>query len=413
MSVVVPFKALRPHKRFVREVASLPYDVVSYEEARRIAGNNPLSFLRVEKSEIDLPPDIAVHDQRIYKAARENLEKLLREEVIFQEETPCFYIYAQEMDGRRQYGIVGGVSVVEYELGKIKKHELTRTEKELDRIRHIDAVNAHTGPVFMTYRRRPAIDRLVGEAVKEIPEYDFTADDGISHTVWKVGDKQKVAAINEEFTAVNGIYIADGHHRAAAAAAVAGMRRSSNCPNLRAEHENMMAVLFPHVQLKIMGYNRVVRDLNGLSEVKFLRECRKRFLLRESFGEKSPRRTHEIGMYLSRKWYCLVVRDGTLDESDPVSRLDVSILQDSLLAPVLGVHDPRTSEKIEFVGGIRGVAELERLVDQGEFTVAFTLYPPTVEQLMEASDAGRIMPPKSTWFEPKLRSGIFVHTLQE
>lgn len=409
MSVVVPFKALRPYKRFVKEVASLPYDVVSYEEAKQIARDNPLSFLRVEKSEIDLLPDIAAHDQRIYATARQNLEKLLRESILFQEIKPCFYIYSQEMNGHRQYGIVGGISVAEYELGKIKKHELTRMDKELDRIRHVDTINAQTGPVFIAYRMRFAIDRLVGEVVKEKREYDFTTDDGISHTVWTVGDEEKIATIIEEFAAVDSLYIADGHHRAAAAAAVAKMRRTGNFHVPDAGH--MMAVLFPHTQLRIMGYNRVVRDLYGLSEADFLRKCRERFLLNDDFYEKSPRRLHEMGMYLGGRWYSLVVGKDAYDEDDPVGRLDVSLLQELLLGPVLGIHDARSDERIEFVGGIRGIRELEKLVDSGDFAVAFALYPPTIEHLMEVADAGRVMPPKSTWFEPKLRSGIFVHLL--
>lgn len=412
MSVVMPFRALRPHKQFIKEVASLPYDVVSYEEAKQIVGDNPLNFLHVEKSEIDLPPDIAAHDQRIYATARENLEKLLREGILFQEKKPCFYIYSQEMNGHRQYGIVGGISVAEYESGKIKKHELTRTDKELDRVRHIGTVNAHTGPVFITYRMRPAIDRLVEEATKEAPEYGFNAGDGVYHTVWTVGDEEKIDAIIEEFAAIDSIYIADGHHRAAAAVAVARMRRASNPPPPDVEHENMMAVLFPHAQLRIMDYNRVVRDLYGLNEADFLRKCRERFLLSDDFYEKSPRRLHEMGMYLGGKWYRLVVEKGACDESDPVGRLDVAILQELLLAPILGIHDARTNKRIEFVGGIRGMGELEKLVDSGDFAVAFALYPPTIEHLMEVSDTGRIMPPKSTWFEPKLRSGIFVHLLE-
>lgn len=411
MSVIVPFKALRPQKRFVKDVASLPYDVVSYEEAKRIAEDNPLNFLHVEKSEIDLSPDVAAHDQLIYEKAKENLNRLIREEILFQEKKPCFYIYSQEINGCRQYGIVGGVSVAEYEARKIKKHELTRTDKEIDRIRHVDTVNAHTGLVFITYRVPPAIDRIVEETVRKRPEYDFTTDDGISHTVWVIGDEEKIAAITGEFAALNSIYIADGHHRAAAATAVAKKRRGEKPGSQNAEYENIMAVLFPHTQLKIMDYNRVVRDRYGLSEAGFLNKCRERFLLSDDFYEKSPRCVHEFGMYLAGRWYKLVVRDGAYDESDPVSRLDVSILQEHLLKPVLGIHDARSDKRIGFVGGIRGMQELERLVNSGEFSIAFALYPPTIEQLMEVADANRVMPPKSTWFEPKPRSGIFTHLL--
>lgn len=412
MSVIVPFKALRPRQEFVKAVASLPYDVFSSEEAKLIAAGNPLSFLHVEKSEIDLPSDIAPHDQLIYDTAKCNLDKMISEGVLFQEKKACFYIYSQEMNGRRQYGIVGGISAGEYETGKIKKHELTRTDKERDRTCHVDTVGAHTGPVFITYRMRPAVDRLVEEAVAEPPEYDFTADDGISHTVWTVRDEDKIAAIIREFAGIDRLYIADGHHRAAAAAAVAGMRRERHPHAESPECEYIMAVLFPHTQLKIMDYNRVVRDLHGLSAEEFLQRCRESFILSDDYYDKSPRRFHEFGMYLGGRWYKLVAKEGTYQESDSVSRLDVSILQERLLGPVLAVRDARTNQRIGFAGGIRGMEELERLVDSGKYSVAFALYPPTIEQLMEVADAGRIMPPKSTWFEPKLRSGIFTHLLE-
>ncbi|HLA27517.1 MAG TPA: DUF1015 family protein [Syntrophales bacterium] len=412
MAVIVPFKALRPRKQYVKAVASLPYDVVSEEEAKRIAAGNDLSFLHVEKSDIDLYPGIAAHDQTIYDMAKRNLDKLIREGVLFQEKKACFYIYCQGMKSFRQYGIVGGVNVAEYETGKIKKHELTREDKEIDRILHVDRVNAHTGPVFVTYRARPAIDRLVEEVIKSVPEYDFVNGDGISHTVWTVGEERVIAAIIREFAGISSLYIADGHHRAAAAAAVARMRREKDPGVRNAEYENIMAVLFPHRQLKIMDYNRVVKDLHGLSAAEFMERCGKDFILSPDFCDKSPRRFHEFGMYLDGRWYKLAAKTGTYDESDPVGRLDVSILQERLLGPVLSVHDARTNKRIEFVGGIRGMEELERLVDSGEFSVAFALYPSTVEQLMEAADAGRSMPPKSTWFEPKLRSGIFIHLLE-
>jgi uncharacterized protein (DUF1015 family) len=411
VSVIVPFKALRPQKQFVRDVASLPYDVVSSEEAKHIAGDKPLNFLHVEKSEIDLPSDIPAHDQRIYETAKENVNKLLRKGVLFQDTKPCFYIYSQEMNGRRQYGIVGGISVAEYEVGKIKKHELTRSDKEIDRIRHVDTISAHTGPVLITYRMVPSIDRMVEETIQERPEYDFTTDDGISHRVWVVGNEEKISAIIAKFAELDSLYIADGHHRAAAAAAVAKMRRGNNPTNPDAEYENIMAVLFPHTQLKIMDYNRVVKDLNGLRKADFLDKCRGKFFLSDNFYEKSPRYVHEFGMYLAGRWYKLISRDGAYDENDPVGRLDVFILQEHLLNPILGIRDPRSDKRIEFVGGIRGMQELERLVDSGKFSVAFSLYPPTIEQLMEVADASRIMPPKSTWFEPKLRSGIFTHLL--
>ncbi len=412
MSVIVPFAALRPQKRFVKEVASLPYDVVSTEEAREIGKANPLSFLHVEKSEIDLPPHVPPHDQRIYDRARQNLEAMVREGVLFQDREPCFYIYSQAMNGHRQYGIVACISIAEYETGKIKKHELTRTDKELDRIRHVDTVEAHTGPVFIAYEEQPAINRLVEEAVKLPPEYDFLTEDGIAHSVWTVEDEDRIAAILGGFKGLERLYIADGHHRAAAAAAVARMRRENAPGRRRAAAEYVLAVLFPRRQLKIMAYNRVVKDLNGLSAPDFLLLCRERFSFVPDYRTKSPSGTHEFGMYLDGRWYGLMARPGTYDESDPISRLDVSILQEQLLGPVLAVRDPRSDGRIEFVGGIRGVQELERLVDNHLFSVAFALYPVTIEDLMAVADADLIMPPKSTWFEPKLRSGIFIHLLE-
>lgn len=412
MSAIVPFTALRPRPEFVGEVAALPYDVVSTKEAQDIAQAHPLSFLRVEKSEIDLPPDVPAHDPRIYSRARGNLEALVRDGVLFKDQLPAFYIYAQGMSGHRQYGLVAGISVAEYEAGKIKKHELTRADKELDRIYHVDKVNAHTGPVFVTYQARPTIDRLVAEVAKTLPEYDFITEDGISHTVWLINEAGKMATLIEEFAQLDRLYIADGHHRAAAAAAVARRRREQHPGRLNGEYENMLAVLFPDRQLKIMDYNRVVKDLAGLSGAEFLQKCGKSFRITSDCRDKSPQRSHEFSVYLDGRWYRLTAHTDIIDDSDPIGGLDVSILQDRLLGPVLGIHDPRRDERVAFVGGIRGMGELERLVDSGKFAVAFALYPVTIEQLMAVADADGIMPPKSTWFEPKLRSGIFVHLLE-
>jgi uncharacterized protein (DUF1015 family) len=412
MSVVLPFKALRPQKQFVEAIAACPYDVVTEEEAKNIVRDNPLSFLHVEKSEVDMPGPYNAHDDRIYEIARDNLHRLIREKILFQDETPCFYIYRQKMNSHEQYGIVARVDLAEYESGLIKKHELTKADKELDRIKHVLTVNAHTGPVFLTYRARDFIDRLVKKMVEGDPEYEFVADDGISHTVWVVRNKKDIAAVTSSFAKVDTLYIADGHHRAAAAAAVGKLKKEQNPGSSGDEAYNYaMAVLFPHNQLKIMGYNRVVRDLNGLNELEFLGKVSEQFFVSENFVEKSPRRYHNIGMYLRGRWYKIKPKDGSYDKDDPVNVLDVSILQDNLLKPVLGIQNPRTDGRIEYIGGIRGVKELERLVDSSEFAVAFSLYPTTMEQLMTVSKAGKVMPPKSTWFEPKLRSGIFVHLL--
>ena len=412
MSVVLPFKALRPQKQFVKAVASYPYDVVSLEEAREIVKDNPLNFLHVEKSEIDLPSHLKTDGDRVYEIAKLNLDKLIREQVLFQDKTPCFYIYRQKIGLHEQYGIVARISLAEYESGRIKKHELTKADKELDRIKHVLTVNAHTGPVFLTYHARDFIDRLVKKMVEGVPEYDFVADDGISHTVWVVRSKKDIAAVTSSFAKVDTLYIADGHHRAAAAAAVRKLKKEQNPGSSGDEAYNYaMAVLFPHNQLRIMGYNRVVRDLNGLNELEFLGKVGEQFFVSENFVEKSPGRYHEIGMYLRGRWYKIEPKDGSYDKDDPVNVLDVSILQDNLLKPVLGIQNPRTDGRIEYIGGIRGVQELQRLVDSSEFAVAFSLYPTTMEQLMTISKAGKVMPPKSTWFEPKLRSGIFVNLL--
>jgi uncharacterized protein (DUF1015 family) len=412
MSTILPFKALRPQKQFVKAVASYPYDVLNNAEAREIVKDNPLNFLHVEKSEIDLPPHADEHDERAYDIARSNLEKLNRDGVLFQDKTPCFYIYRQIRGSHEQYGMVAVVSLAEYESNHIKKHELTKADKELDRTRHVFTVNAQTGPVFMTYRAQDFIDGVVKKIVGGNPEYDFIADDGISHTVWVISDEKDIAVVTSSFAKVPALYIADGHHRAAAAAAV---RRLKNEPNPGSQgdeaYDYVMAVIFPHNQLKIMGYHRVVRDLNGLDEAAFLRKIGEQFIVSENFVEKAPGQSHEIGMNLRGRWYKLMAKDGSYDKDDPFKVLDVSILQDNLLKPVLGIQNPRTDKRIEYVGGVRGMKELERLVDSGEFAVAFSLYPTTMEQLMAVSDTNKIMPPKSTWFEPKLRSGIFVHRL--
>jgi uncharacterized protein (DUF1015 family) len=412
MSIVIPFKALRPHRQFMKAVASYPYDVVSVKEAREIVKDNSLNFLHVEKSEIDLPDSIGTNDESQYQIAKANLDKLIDRNVLFREKKNCFYIYRQRAGSHEQYGIVAIISLAEYESGRIKKHELTKADKELDRTRHVMTVNAQTGPVFVTYRAHDSIDQMVKKMVESEPEYDFVSDDGISHTVWIISAEKDITALKKAFAEVHTLYIADGHHRAAAAAAVRILKKETNPEGGNDKpYDYVMAVLFPHNQLKILSYNRAVKDLNGLDEGEFLSEVRRQFLVSENFAGKSPALFHDIGMYLGSRWYKLHAKDDSYDENNPIKRLDVSILQDNLLRPVLGIQNPRTDERIEYIGGIRGVQELERLVDSGEFAVAFSLYPTSMEQLMAVSDAGKIMPPKSTWFEPKLRSGIFIHLL--
>ncbi|MFA4916790.1 MAG: DUF1015 family protein [Syntrophales bacterium] len=414
MAAVVPFKAVRPRKQYVQDVAALPYDVVTIEEARKITEGNPLSFLRVEKSEVDALPGSDIGNDNIYEIARLNLNGLIQAGIMTQDETACFYIYRQKMLNHEQYGIVGGISIAEYESGRIKKHELTRHDKEIDRVKHITAVNAQTGPVFVTYRYQDSLDRIIKEVVMDQPEYDFTADDGVSHTVWVISDEKKIKAVADEFAKIDSLYIADGHHRAAAAAAVGKTRREQN-PDHRGDeaYNYMMAVLIPHNQLKIFEYNRVVRDITtSVEETGFFNKIGQKFLITGDFKEKSPEQPREFGMYLGGKWYKLALR-GNCHEGDnpPAGNLDVSILENHLLEPVLGIKDTRTDSRIEFVGGIKGCEELERLVDSGEFAVAFSLYPINITQLMDVVDGGGIMPPKSTWFAPKPQSGIFIRPL--
>ena len=411
MVALAPFKAVRPQRQYVKDVASYPYDVLDSREARLLIRENAKSFLRIEKSEADSPGDMADHGE-LYERARVNLFAFLREGTLFQDEKPCFYIYRQGMNGHLQYGVVGCVDAADYESRVIKRHELTRRDKELDRTRHIDTVGAQTGPLYLTYRASSAIDALVREIVAGDPEYDFVADDGITHTVWIVRDEDTIAGIRKGFGQLDSMYIADGHHRAAAAAAVARMRREANPAHTGTEEYNrIMAVIFPHDQLKIMDYNRVVRDLAGFDDHAFMEKLRERFAVSDNFAGRSPRHRGEFGMYLKGKWYGLRAEKRTLAQDDPVAALDVSLLQDNLLGPVLGIDDPRSNDRIRFVGGIRGMDELERLVNSGEYAVAFSLYPTTMDQIMTIADRGETMPPKSTWFEPKLRSGIFVHLL--
>lgn len=411
MAVVLPFLAVRPRRQFVAQVAALPYDVMTRQEAKKAVGGNNLSFLHVEKSEIDVYDHTEENDILIYETAKRNFARLLEEGVMFQDEDPCFYIYRQQMGLHAQAGIVGLVSAREYDEGKIKKHELTRQDKEEDRIRHVDTVNAHTGPVFITYLARVRLDEICELVMAADPEYDFTADDGVVHTVWRVNDYEKIEEIKNEFSLVESLYIADGHHRAAAAAAVARKRRTEDNFTEFAEYEKVLAVLFPSYQLKIMDYNRAVKDLNGYTPREFLEKIKSCFVVEENFSGKSPQKPHDFGMYLQGRWYCLTMPEGVCNNSDPVACLDAAILQEHLLAPILGIGDPRVDRRIKFVGGIRGMAELETLVDKDGYAVAFSLYPPTMEQVMQVAEAAAIMPPKSTWFEPKLRSGIFVHKL--
>ena len=408
MALVLPFKAVRPQAKYASDVAALPYDVMTREEGQKAVAGKPLSFMHVEKSEIDVPDGTRPDDALIYSTAKRNFAKLREDGILIQDASACYYVYRQQMGKQIQTGIVGVMSAAEYDAGKIKKHELTRKDKEEDRIRHVDTVGAQTGPVFISYVARPRIDAIVAQVVAQKPEYDFTAEDGVFHTAWIISDAKQIEEIRNEFVGVEALYIADGHHRAAAGSTIARNRRKSGVAQ---ESDMVLAVFFPQHQLKVMDYNRAVKDLHGLTAQQFIAKISDKFTVTENFAAKSPERLHDFGMFIGGKWYCITIKEGVYDAKDPVASLDAAILQDHLLAPVLGIADPRTDERIKFIGGIRGMAELEKLVNQDGYAVAFSLHPTTMEQIMKVADAGKIMPPKSTWFEPKLRSGLFVHTI--
>jgi uncharacterized protein (DUF1015 family) len=412
MSTLKPFKGCRPLPQHAAEVASKPYDVLNSEEARQEAKGHPLSFLHVGKPEIDLDPSINLYDVRVYEKAKENLQKYIQDGIFRQDPQPYLYLYSQTMGTHTQYGIVGCVSVQEYLDNIIKKHELTRKDKEDDRTNHVKYTNGHTGPIFLTYKSRSDVDSIVAKIASAKPVNDFVASDGIHHRFWVITDQVIIKEITNIFKNIQYLYIADGHHRAASAARV-GIELASKNPNHKGneEYNYFLAVLFPHDQLKIMDYNRVIKTLNNLTTEQFFNEVKKKFEIREVDGQAKPQQKGEFGMYLQKKWYYLHVKPEVADSGDIIDKLDVSILQKHILQPLLGIEDPRTSKQIDFVGGIRGLGELEKRVDSGEMAVAFALYPTSIEELMSIADAGKIMPPKSTWFEPKLRDGLVIHYL--
>lgn len=410
---IKPFRGFRPTHEYAVKVASPPYDVLNSEEAREMAADNPYSFLHVVKPEIDLDPAISLYDARVYAKGAENLKKLMDDAVMQQDGTDNLYIYAQKMGDHRQIGLVAGASIDDYEADLIKKHELTRADKEADRTRHVDTLNANTGPVFLTYKSRKTVDQLVNTIVSGKPTYDFVSADGVQHTFWVVENRELVEKIVAEFTAIDVLYVADGHHRSASATNVRKIRKDSNPHHTGDEEYNFfLAVIFPHDQMMIMAYNRVVTDLNGLSYDQFLEKIKEKFDVTD-MTDPVPQHTRVYGMFTEQGWLQLTPKADIIDESDPVGRLDVQILQKNLFEPILGIGDPRKDERINFVGGIRGTKELEKLVKNGKYAVAFSLYPTTIEQLMDIADAGRTMPPKSTWFEPKLRSGLIIHSLSD
>jgi len=405
MVTILPFRALRPTPSLAMQVASRPYDVLNSAEARTVARDNPYSFLHVTKSEIDLAETIDIHSQAVYQKANENLQQFIRQGTLIQEDKPCYYIYQLTMNGRSQTGLVAVSSVEDYHQDRIKKHEFTRPEKEKDRIDHMYTIKAQTGNVFLAMRDVPALNQLMLAAQQEIPLYDFVAEDGIRHCIWVVDQPQQIEAITRLFQEqVPCTYIADGHHRAASAAKVSTALPDSDAARY------FLTTIFPASQLAILDYNRVIKDLYGQSATDFITKLETDFTIRPSDSAVRPSQLHEFGMYLEGKWYVLKAKEGTYD-TDPIGVLDITILTKRILEKLLGITDQRTDTRIDFVGGIRGLTELEKRVDSGEMKVAFSLYPVSIEQLFAIADSGEVMPPKSTWFEPKLRDGLLTHLL--
>ena len=441
MADIKPFGALRPKPELAAQICELPYDVMSSAEARDMAAGNPLSFLHVSKPEIDLPAGTDLYAPEVYAKGRENFQKLIADGALRQDAQPCFYVYRQIMGKHSQTGLVAAASCEDYLRNVIKKHELTRVDKEDDRVRHIETLNAQTGPVFLTYRANAALDELVKKKMTEAPDIDFTAKDGVRHTSWVMGDATTVQFIHEEFAKIPFLYICDGHHRSAAAGRVyqarkgtgplhesptqkpplspsfprdegEDQRRLASAATNRDESATFLAVIFPHNQMQILPYNRVLKDLNGLTAAQLLEKLDAIFITKSHpGGAVTPARKHELGLYLAGQWHTLNFRPQFAATKDPIEKLDVTLLQKFVLAPLFGIDDPRTSKRINFVGGIRGTGELEKLVNQGEYACAFSMFPTSIEDLLEIADAGGIMPPKSTWFEPKLRDAMFCHMI--
>lgn len=411
MAVVKPFICIRPAKEHAAEVAALPYDVYNRKEACAAVKGNPLSFLNIDRAETQFSDDVDTYADCVYEKARELLDSQIADGIYVTDAGDHYYLYELTMDGRSQTGIVACCSIDDYVNGVIKKHENTREEKELDRIRHVDTVNAQTGPIFLAYRQNTALKEIVAEEKTKPALYDFVSDDGIRHRVWRIDGADRTDAIEAAFAAIPSTYIADGHHRAASAVKV-GLKRRTKHPGYTGEEpfNYFLSVLFPDEELMILPYNRVVRDLNGMSTEQFFEKLKEKFELEEIGKEPyAPVQKGTFGMYLGGTWYALKILP-QYRSTDPVKGLDVSILQDHLLAPVLGIGDPRTDKRIDFIGGIRGLKELERRVSE-DMEVAFSMYPTSIEELLSVADAGLLMPPKSTWFEPKLRSGLFIHRL--
>ena len=413
MAIIRPFKAYRPIKEHVKDIAALPYDVMSSKEARGMVKNNKYSFLHVDRAEVNLDESVGEYDKVVYDTAKKVLENMIEEGLYIQEKAPAIYIYQQIMDGRGQKGIVCCTSVDDYINNIIKKHERTRLLKEIDRVNHVDICNANTGPIFLTYRNNNEISSIVEEWTKKEPVYDFISEDGNGHRVWIIDDNIIIEKLVKLFKSIKYLYIADGHHRSASAVKVALKRRKQLGKYTGNEEFNyFLSIIYPDTELKVFDYNRTVKDLNGLSEEEFFSKVEESFYLSKSESNKpvTPKKKHEFGMYMNKQWFILRAKDGSFDESNPIDSLDVSILQNNLLNPILGISDPTKSERIEFIGGIRGLKELENRADN-DMKVSFSMYATTIDDIMNVADSGKTMPPKSTWFEPKPRSGIFIHKL--
>lgn len=418
MATIRPFKGIRPVKELASKIAALPYDVMNSDEARKMVEGNPYSFLHVDRAEVDLDPSIDIHDKRVYDKARENLNKMIDNGEYIQDEMPCLYIYRQIMNGRFQTGIVFCASIDDYLNNVIKKHEFTRADKEQDRINHVDYCDANTGPIFLTYKEdqiaSEIIEAWIENESKRKPIYNFTAEDGITHIVWVIDNDIIISELIDLFKEVDYLYIADGHHRSASAVKV-GLKRRKEHPDYTGDEEfnYFLAVAFPDNDLMVMDYNRVVKDLNGMSKEEFLEKLEKDFIVTKSDNNVpvKPERKHTFGMDIENEWYLLEAKEGSFDTEDPINQLDVAILQNNVITPILGIEDVRTSDRIDFIGGIRGIKELEKRVNS-DMKIAFSMYPTEVHDIMDVADIGEVMPPKSTWFEPKLRSGLFIHKLK-
>ena len=411
MAIIRAFKAFRPKIGLASKIAALPYDVMNSEEAREMVRDNEYSFLHVDRAEVNLPKDTNIYDKAVYEKARDILDKMIQDGLYVQDDNPCMYIYRQTMNGNSQTGLVICAAIDDYINDKIKKHEHTRKDKEIDRINHVDYCDANTGPIFLTYRNKAEIYKIMDKCIQNEPLYDFISEDGNGHTVWIINNNSDIENLTKLFKTVDSLYIADGHHRAKSAVEV-GLKRRKENPDYTGEEEfnYFLAALYPDNELEVLDYNRTVKDLNGLNEEEFLSAIEKDFKIKVSKEAVKPRRRHTFGMYMNNIWYELEAKDGTFNEEDPMERLDVSILQNNLLSPILGIDDPTKSDRIEFIGGIRGIKELEKRANK-DMKVSFSMFATTIDDIMSIADSGMIMPPKSTWFEPKPRSGLFIHKL--